>query len=298
MNHSIDSIEKSSAVTYVDGEIEINVAVDGETVWLSRQQLAELFDRDIKTIGKHINNVFKEKELEKHAVVAKFATTASDGKTYNVEYYNLDVIISIGYRVKSQKGVKFRQWATKVLRQYIYNGYAINSEKITHQRFKELEGDVELLKLKVSEMSALLEDNSVTKRQGVFFDGQVFDAYVFMSSLIKEAKKSIVLIDNYIDETTLVHLSGKASKGVKIAILTKSISKAVRLDLQKHAAQYANIELKELKHSHDRFLLIDEKIYHLGASLKDLGKKWFAFSLIEEDVFELKKRVKEALDGR
>ena len=248
MNHSIDSIEKSSAVTYVDGEIEINVAVDGETVWLSRQQLAELFDRDIKTIGKHINNVFKEKELEKYATVAKFATVQKEGNrevTRDIEYYNLDVIISVGYRVKSQRGVAFRQWATKVLKQYIYNGYTINSEKITHQRFKELEGDVELLKLKVSEMSALLEDNSVTKKQGVFFDGQVFDAYVFMSSLIKEAKKSIVLIDNYIDETTLVHLSGKSDKNVKIAILTKSISKAIRLDLQKHAEQYANIELKE-----------------------------------------------------
>jgi hypothetical protein len=260
-----------------------------------------LFDRDVKTIGKHVSNVFKEKELEKYATVAKFATVQKEGNrevTRDIEYYNLDVIISVGYRVKSQRGVAFRQWATKVLKHYIHNGYAINSEKITHQRFQELENEIYSLKQKVNKIDSLVIDNALDTKQGIFFDGQVFDAYVFMSSLIKEDKKSIVLIGNYIDETTLVHLSGKASKGVKIAILTKSISKAVKLDLQKHAAQYANIELKELKHSHDRFLLIDEKIYHLGASLKDLGKKWFAFSLIEEDVFELKKRVKEALDGR
>ena len=254
--------------------------------------------RDVKTIGKHIANVFREGELEKNAVVAKFATTARDGKTYNIEYYNLDVIISIGYRVKSQKGVKFRQWATSVLKQYIYNGYAINSEKITHQRFKELEGDVELLKLKVDELSGLLEDNSVAKKQGVFFDGQVYDAYVFVSSLLKEAKSSIVLIDNYVDESTLLHLSSKTVEDVKITILTKNISKALMLDLKKHNEQYGNITVKELKHSHDRFLLIDEKIYHLGASLKDLGKKWFAFSLIEEDVFELKKKIGEVLDEK
>ena len=143
-----------------------------------------------------------------------------------------------------------------------------------------------------------IESNDINPKQGVFFDGQIFDAYVLMSSLIKEAKKSVVLIDNYIDETTLVHLSHKVPKDVSISILTKVISKGLKLDLEKHNAQYATIEVKQLKHAHDRFLLIDEKIYHLGASLKDLGKKWFAFSLIEEDVFELKKRVSEVLDGK
>ena len=288
----------NNAITYTDGEIEINVSLDSETVWLSRQQLSALFDRDIKTIGKHINNVFKEKELEKNAVVAKFATTAKDGKTYNIEYYNLDVIISMGYRVKSQKGVKFRQWATKVLKQYIYNGYAINSEKITHQRFKELENEVNHLKEKVSKMDALVVDNALDTKQGIFFDGQVFDAYVFMSGLIKKAKRSIILIDNYIDETTLTHLSSKSANEVKVTILTKSISKAMQLDLQKHNEQYSPIVIKTLKHSHDRFLLIDEKIYHLGASLKDLGKKWFAFSLMEEDAFELKKKIEEVIGGQ
>ena len=159
---------------YQSGEIEIEVSVNHETVWLNRVQLAELFGRDIKTIGKHISNVFKEKELEKIAVVANFATTASDGKTYNVEYYNLDVIISIGYRVKSQKGVAFRQWATKVLKNYITNGYAINGDKITNERFVSLETDVAQLKEKVGSMSTLLEDTSLSPTQGIFYDGQVF----------------------------------------------------------------------------------------------------------------------------
>ena len=291
--------KNNNSIIYSDGEIELKVSVDSETVWLSRQQIAELFGRDIKTIGKHVNNVFKEKELEKNATVAKFATVQKEGNrevTRDVEYYDLDVIISVGYRVKSQKGVAFRQWATKVLRQYIYNGYTINSEKITHQRFKELENEVNSLKQKVNKLDSLVADNQLETKQGVFFDGQIFDAYVFMSSLIKEAKKSIVLIDNYIDETTLTHLSDKAGKDVTIAILTKSITRGLKLDIQKHNQQYPHIELRELKQSHDRFLLIDEKIYHLGASLKDLGKKWFAFSLIEEDVFEVKKKISEVLD--
>ena len=296
------NVVNNNAVNYNDGEIEIDVPIDGETVWLSRKQLSVLFDRDVKTIGKHIVNVFRDGELVREVVVAKFATTTQHGaikdktQTNFVEYYNLDMIISVGYRVKSQRGVAFRQWATKVLKQYIVHGYAINSEKITHERFKELEGDVERLKLQVSELSGQFKDPAVTKKQGVFFNGQIFDAYVLMSSLIKEAKKSVVLIDNYIDETTLVHLSHKAPKGVSIRILTKVIGKGLRLDLKKHNEQYATIEVKQLKHAHDRFLLIDEKIYHLGASLKDLGKRWFAFSLIEEDVFELKKKIGEVLD--
>jgi sugar-specific transcriptional regulator TrmB len=150
---------------------------------------------------------------------------------------------------------------------------------------------------RLEKLLSSIEQNDIKPKQGIFFNGQIFDAYVLMSSLIKEAKKSIVLIDNYVDETTLVHLSNKAAKGVSITILTKVISKGLKLDLRKHNQQYTPIEVKQLKHSHDRFLLIDEKIYHLGASLKDLGKKWFAFSLIEEDVFELKKKIGEVLNA-
>ena len=218
------NVVNNNAVNYNDGEIEIDVSVDGETVWLNRNQLSILFDRDVKTIGKHIVNVFRDGELVKEAVVAKFATTTHHGaikdktQTKLVEYYDLDMIISVGYRVKSQRGIAFRQWATKVLKQYIVHGYAINGEKITHERFKELESDISLLKLQVNELSGQLQNPTVTKKQGIFFNGQIFDAYMLMSSLIKEAKKSVVLIDNYIDETTLVHLSNKAFVNTNIIL--------------------------------------------------------------------------------
>jgi len=265
---------------YQSGEIELEVSVNHETVWLNRQHLSELFGRDIKTIGKHITNVFKEKELEKIAVVANFATTASDGKTYNVEYYNLDVIISVGYRVKSQKGVAFRQWATSVLKNYITSGYAINGDKITNERFVSLENDVVMLKEKVGSMSTLLEDTSLSPTQGIFYDGQVFDAYVFMAKLIKGAKHSIVLIDNYIDESVLTLFS--KNQNIQVTLYTKTISKQLKLDVKKYNTQYKPIVVKKLDTSHDRFLIIDEvEVYHVGASLKDLGKKWFAFSRMD-----------------
>jgi prophage antirepressor-like protein len=240
------SIE-NNIIVYDDGEIELEISMNNETIWLSQKQIAELFEVTIPNINMHIKAIFKEKELEKNATIQKFLIVQKEGNrevSRNVEHYNLDMILSVGYRVNSNKATKFRQWATKVLTQYIHSGYAINSERITNERFKELELDVSVLKQKVNKIDSLVIDNALDTKQGIFFDGQVFDAYVFMSSLIKEAKKSIVLIDNYIDETTLVHLSGKSAKDIKIVILTKSISKAIRLDLQKHAAQYANIELK------------------------------------------------------
>jgi len=265
---------------YQSGEIELEVSVNHETVWLNRQHLSELLGRDIKTIGKHITNVFKEKELEKIAVIAKFATTASDGKTYNIEYYNLDVIISVGYRVKSQKGVAFRQWATKVLKTYITSGYAINGDKITNERFVSLESEVAQLKEKVGSMSTLLEDTSLSPTQGIFYDGQVFDAYVFISNLIKSAKHSIVLIDNYIDESVLTLFS--KNQNIQVMLYTKTISKQLKLDVGKYNTQYKPIVIKKLDTSHDRFLIIDDvEVYHVGASLKDLGKKWFAFSRMD-----------------
>jgi len=284
MNHQV--------ALYKSGEIEIEVSVDNETVWLNRQQLSELFDRDVKTVGKHITNIFREKELERSAVVAKFATTASDGKVYNVEYYNLDVIISVGYRVKSQKGVLFRQWATRLLKDYIYHGYTINGDKITNERFVSLENDVFQLKEKVGNLSTLLEDASVRQpTQGIFYNGQVFDAYVFIAKLIKSSKTSIKLIDNYIDESALTLFS--KNQNIQVTLYTSHISKQLKLDLKKYNAQYRPIEVKKLDVSHDRFLIIDDvEIYHIGASLKDLGKKWFAFSRMDGESFGILERLK------
>ena len=271
---------------YQSGELEIEVSINHETVWLNRLQLSELFGRDVKTIGKHIANVFKEKELEKISVVANFATTASDGKVYNVEYYNLDVIISVGYRVKSQKGIAFRQWATHVLKNYITHGYAINGDKITHERFVSLENDVVQLKEKVGNISTRLEDASLSPTQGIFYDGQVFDAYAFVSKLIKSAKHSIRLIDNYIDESVLTLLS--KNQNAQVTLYTKTISKQLKLDVKKYNTQYPPIGVKRLDVSHDRFLILDDAvIYHMGASLKDLGKKWFAFSKMDVESFDI-----------
>jgi len=283
--------QNTDKVIYNDGELELSVSVENDTVWLNRNQIAKLFGRDIKTIGKHIGNVFSDGELEKLSVVANFATTATDGKTYNVEYYNLDVIISVGYRVKSQKGVRFRQWATKVLKSYIQNGYVINSEKITHQRFKELENDVSLLKSQMANISKGLENNTIEPKHGIFYDGQIYDAYVFVNDLLKSAKNEVVLIDNYIDDTVFTLFSKYSELDIKI--YTQSISKQLNLDYQKYKAQYANIELQEFKKAHDRFLIIDSKeIYHIGASLKDLGKKWFAFSKFEMKTLDILGRLK------
>ncbi len=274
-------------VIYQSNELteRIEVRLKNETVWLNRQQLALLFGRDIKTIGKHINNVFNEGELVKKVVVANFATTTQHGamkgkmQTQQVEYYNLDVIISVGYRVKSIQGTRFRIWATNVLRDYSLKGYALN------QRVNRIENNVEKLAKKVNEISFQVKSSELPT-QGVFFDGQVFDAYGLASKIIRSAKENIVLIDNYIDENSLIHLSKKAEK-VKVVLLTKTVSKQLILDVKKVNEQYGNFEIKSFTKSHDRFLIIDyREVYHLGASLKDLGKKWFAFSKMDKNSVE------------
>jgi len=275
---------KSEIVLYRPNELtkHIEVRFDEDTVWLNRQQIAMLFGRDVKTIGKHINNVFSEGELEQKVVIAKFATTTQHGaikgktQTINVEYYNLDVIISIGYRVKSKQGTQFRIWATKKLKDYLLKGYAINN------RMNRIEDNVEALKNKVNEIDLQINTHLIPT-QGVFFEGQVFDAYELASKIIRSAKQSIVLIDNYTDESTLTHLA-KKKKGVKALLLTKNIDKKLNLDIQKANAQYGDFDAKQFTQSHDRFLIIDngKEVYHIGASLKDLGKRWFAFSKMDK----------------
>ncbi len=291
----MDKQNSSDTIIYNDGELELNVSINNETVWLNRSQISELLGRDVKTIGKHINNVFSDNELEKISTVANFATVQNEGGRdvrRDVEYYNLDVIISVGYRVKSQKGVRFRQWATVVLKRYITDGFAINSEKITNQRFKELENNMRLLSSRMDDISNLFKDGYAKPQEGIFFDGQVYDAYAFINDLIKSAKNEIILIDNYIDDSVFTILS--KYQNLKIKIYTQTITKQLLLDYQKYQAQYSNVELVEFKNSHDRFIIIDGiNIYHIGASLKDLGKKWFAFSKFDMDALEILKRLKQ-----
>ena len=280
----------SDIAIYSEGELELNVSVDEETIWLTQKQLGELFEVTKQNISLHINRIFKEEELDKNSVVKFSLTTATDGKTYNAKHYNLDMVISIGYRVNSKKATKFRQWATSVLKNYIQNGYTINSEKITQERFKELENEVLLLKSKVECISNSFEDSSTKQKQGIFYNGQIFDAYIFVVDLIKNAKREIILIDNYIDESVLTLFS--KNQNIKVTIYTKSISKQLNLNIQKYNKQYNNLEMKITKNFHDRFMILDEKeIYHIGASLKDLGNKVFAFSKFNLEAFEVLERL-------
>ena len=283
---------KNEIILYQADELleRIEVIMENETVWLSQQQMAVLFNQTKQNISLHINNCFRETELERKASVKESLTVQKEGIRVvkrKIEYYNLDVIISVGYRVKSKQGTQFRIWATNVLRDYLLKGYALN------QRMNRMENNFENLSNEVNKISLQIQSNQLPN-QGIFFDGQVFDAYQFTSKIIRSAKKNIVLIDNYIDETTLTHLSKKEKK-VQVTLLCKKSNKQLQLDIEKVNEQYGYFEFKTFAKSHDRFLIIDQKeVYHLGASLKDLGKKWFAFSLMDtHSVENILKEIKE-----
>lgn len=278
---------KSNLVIYSDGELELKISVTDETIWLTQAQLSDIFEKDQSVISRHINNIFKDNEVDEKSNMQKMHIANSDKP---VSFYSLDIVLAVGYRTNSSKAIKFRQWATSVLKNYIQNGYVINSDKITNDRFVSLENELILLKSKVENISNSLENKTLKPKQGIFYDGQIFDAYVFINDLFKIALDEIILIDNYIDETVFTLFSKYPN--IKIKIYTKIISKQLKLDLQKYKTQYQNIELLEFKNSHDRFLIFDKKeIYHIGASLKDLGKKWFAFSKFDIENFDILKRL-------
>jgi hypothetical protein len=263
----------TSLIMYVteDGVTRIQATFDQETVWLSIDQMAELFQRDKSVIGKHVRSIFSEGELDKKSVWAKFAYTASDGKTYQVDYYNLDVIISVGYRVKSLRGTQFRIWANGVLKDYLLKGYAVN------QRIERLENRVS----KTEEKIDFFVRTSLPPVEGIFFQGQIFDAYAKFESFIQSAEQEIILIDNYIDISVLERFS-KKQKDVKVTIYTDPKTKLSKQDIQKFNEQYSQLIIEHTSKAHDRFLIIDNKIlYHIGASLKDLGKKCFAFEIMD-----------------
>lgn len=267
-------MEQGEIILYQPDEtVKLEVHMEDETVWLTQAQMVELFCSTKQNISLHINNIFKEKELVKDSVVKKSLTTASDGKKYQTNFYNLDVIISVGYRVKSVRGTQFRIWANNVLKEYLLKGYSIN------QRLSELEKTVALHSEKID----FFVRTSLPPVEGIFFDGQIFDAYKFATDLIKTARKSLLLIDNYVDESVLLMLS-KRNPGVSANIYTQKITPQLQLDLDKHNDQYPPISIRTYRNSHDRFLIVDDKeVYHIGASLKDLGKKIFAFSKLEID---------------
>lgn len=267
-------------------DFKMEVMVDDDTVWLTQAQMVELFSATKQNISLHINNVFKEEELKEISTVKEYLTVQKEGTRTvrrKLHFYNLDVIISVGYRVKSKRGTQFRIWANSVLKEYLLKGYAIN------QRMDQIERKVNIHEQQIE----MLVNTSLPPKEGIFYDGQIFDAWAFVSDIIKTAEKSIILIDNYIDETVLT-LFLKRIKGVNAQIFTQKISKQLLLDIEKHNAQYDKIELFQFSKSHDRFLIIDQNdVYFIGASLKDLGKKWFAFSKISLNANDMIERLKQ-----
>lgn len=264
-----------------DSTLSLNVRVEDETVWLTQAQMTELFQTSRNNITLHIGNIFKEGELEKSAVCKESLRTAADGKRYKTNFYSLDVIISVGYRVKSIRGTQFRQWANKVLKEYLLRGYSVN-QRLLHMESRIdrrlAEHDCQLRELS-GKVDFFLK-TSLPPREGILFDGQIFDAYLFVCDLIRRAKSRIVLIDNYIDETVLTLLD-KRAPGVSAIVFTRKVTDTLQLDIERHNDQYEPVNVRTAPGIHDRFLIIDDTLYHIGASVKDLGKKLFAFSKME-----------------
>jgi hypothetical protein len=277
--NNIESNKGEIVMYQPDETIRLEVRMGEETVWLTQQQMAELFDKDRTVIGRHIRNIYKEEELERDITCAKFAHMGSDGdQEYEYTAYNLDVIISVGYRVKSKRGTKFRQWANKVLKEYLLRGYVVNT------RIAALEQHAAKQDLEIQELKSKVDffvRTSLPPVEGIFYDGQIFDAYAQIVNLIKQAKSSIVLVDNYIDETTLTMLS-RRDAGVTATIYTRPLSAQQQLDVQRHNQQYAPITINICQRNHDRFLIIDNDVYIFGASLKDAGKRLFAYIKMQE----------------
>ena len=281
----MESTQGNEIIIYQpDEELSLDVRVEDETVWLTQSQIVELFESSKANISEHLKHIFDSGELSKEATVRKFRTVRQEGNrnvTRNIDFFNLDVIISVGYRVNTVRGIQFRQWANKVLKEYLLRGYAVNQrlmqlEDRIDRHFSEYDRHL----LQLDEKVDFFVRSSIQPKEGIFFDGQIFDAYAFIAGLIRKARHRIVVIDNYIDDSVLVQLS-KRTPGVTVDIYDGQISKQLRQDVEKHNAQYPGMTLHKYTKAHDRFLIIDEEVYHIGHSLKDLGKKLFAFSKMD-----------------
>jgi len=280
----IKMAENNEIILYQPDEtIKLEVRLENETVWLTQQQMAELFGTQRQAITKHLKNIFDCEELERSSSSSILELLQKEGNRMvrrKVELFNLDVIISVGFRVNTKRGIQFRQWANRVLKEYMMKGYSVN------QRLERLEQRVTQTENKID----FFVKTSLPPVEGIFYDGQIFDAYKFVCDLIRSAKQRIVLIDNYIDDSVLQMLD-KRQSNVSATIYTKNYTPQLQLDLQRHNAQYAPIAIQSFTQSHDRFLIIDDTVYHIGASLKDLGKKWFAFSKMEIAAGEVLTRI-------
>ena len=273
-----------------DESVQLEVRLEEETVWLTQAQMAVLFGCSSDNVGVHLKNIYKEHEVDPISTAEKISVVRKEGNrfvTRRVIHYNLDAILSVGYRVSSANATKFRQWANKVLKDYLLKGYAVN------QRLLRIENQLENQQVLLAEHSEKIDffvRTSLPPVEGIFFEGQVFDAHTFVSDLIRSAKKAVVLIDNYIDDTVLKLLDKRAA-GIKATVYTKQIAPALQNDITLHNTQYEPIDIQIFTNSHDRFLMVDETVYHIGASLKDLGKKWFAFNKMDITASQLLSKI-------
>ena len=279
-------MERGEIILYQPDEtVKLEVRLEDETVWLTQAQIVDLFQSSKANISGHIKNIYESGELTLASTVRNFRTVRLEGGrsvARNMDYYNLDMIISVGYKVSSKRGVQFRQWANRILKEYLLKGYSINQrvDLLEHKVDQKLIAHDRKLEELTSKVDFFVR-TSLPPVEGIFFDGQIFDAYKFATDLIKSAAQSIVLIDNYVNESVLFMLSKRDSK-VSATIYTHKINTQLQLDLEKYNAQYSPINIRTFKNSHDRFLIIDgTEVYHIGASLKDLGKKLFAFSKMD-----------------
>lgn len=267
-------MEKGEIILYQpNNSVKLEVRIEADSVWLTQAQMALLFGCSTDNVGLHLKNIYQEHEIEPFSTSEEISVVRKEGNrivTRNVRHYNLDAILSVGYRISSANATKFRQWANKVLKEYLLRGYAVS------ERIEKLEQRVSRTEEKID----FFVRTSLPPIEGIFFNGQIFDAYVFATDLIKSANTRIILIDNYLDESVLLMLA-KREASVSAKVITQNISNQLRLDLARHNSQYPVIEIEEKTGIHDRFLIIDDTLYHLGASLKDLGKKLFAFSKME-----------------
>ena len=280
--NNIESAKGEIIMYQPDETIRLEVRVEDETVWLTQQQMAELFLTTKQNVSLHVNNIFREDELTESSVVKESLTTAKDGKRYKTKTYNLDVIISVGYRVKSKRGTMFRQWANRVLKEFIIRGYVLNQqlrslEEKMETKFFDYDTKLRAMQNKID----FFVRTSLPPIEGIFYDGQIFDAYAQIVSLIRQAKHSIVLIDNYINVDTLTMLSNRDTN-VSATIYTRQLSQQQQLDVQRHNQQYPPITINTCQQNHDRFLIVDDMVYLFGASLKDAGKKLFAYIRMQE----------------
>lgn len=282
-----NTLEKSQVGEIIayhpEGSIHLDVRVVDDSVWLNRQQISLLFGRDVKTIGKHINNALQE-ELRDMPTVANFATVQREGErivSRNIEHYNLDVILSVGYRVKSSNGVKFRRWANQVLKDHLLKGYSINQRlMLTEARIDQLHAETESRLSSLEKQVEFFVKANIPPAEGTIPAKSWWSGYDFAVRLIQSAQKEVVVIDPYANEV-VVRLLAKRNPGVSALVYATRKNRTLQEEVDLLNRQMPSVKLAGMQNVHDRFIIVDETVYHIGASIKDLGKELTAFSILE-----------------